>query len=64
MTWCYYRDRTLEDTLGDKDVEKATMKAADKGFETRTVPTLLLGREVGNMYCASLYGGLASLMAW
>ena len=32
-------------------------------FENKTVPTLLLAREVGNMYTASLYGGLASLLA-
>lgn len=39
------------------------MKAAAEAYELRTVPTILLGQEVGNMYTASLYGGLASLMA-
>ena len=39
------------------------MKAAAEAYELRTVPTILLGQQVGNMYTASLYGGLASLMA-
>ena len=39
------------------------MKCSSPEFEKKTVPTLLLGKEVGNMYTASLYGGLASLLA-
>ena len=58
-----FRGRTLQDTLGDKDIEKLSMKAAAEAYELRTVPTILLGQQVGNMYTASLYGGLASLMA-
>lgn len=54
---------TLEKTLGDKDIEKASMKAAGDSYQSKTVPTVLLGKEVGNMYTASLYGGLVSLLA-
>lgn len=32
-------------------------------YHTKTEPSVLLGKEVGNMYTASLYGGLASLLA-
>lgn len=55
--------RTLEDTLGDKDVEKTVLKCSTKEFKEKTDTSLLLGREVGNMYTASLYGGLASVLA-
>lgn len=39
------------------------MKVSTTEFAAKTSDSLLLGREVGNMYCASLYGGLASLFA-
>lgn len=39
------------------------MKAAADTYSIKTQPSVLLGTEVGNMYTASLYGGLASLMA-
>lgn len=58
-----FSGRTLESTIGDRDVEKASMENSAVEFENKTVPTLLLAREVGNMYTASLYGGLASLLA-
>ena len=57
------RGRTLEDTIGDKDVERQLVKVSASEFKAKTTDGLLLGREVGNMYCASLYGGLASLFA-
>ena len=55
--------RTLEDTIGDKTVERLLVKVSSAEFAAKTSDSLLLGREVGNMYCASLYGGLASLFA-
>ena len=58
------RGRTLQDTVGDREVEKAFMKASSDLFQSRTGPSLLLGQEVGNMYTASLYGALASLLTW
>ena len=57
------RGRTLEDTIGDKDVERLLVKVSGAEFRAKTTDSLLLGREVGNMYCASLYGGIASLFA-
>lgn len=57
------KGRTLEDTMGDKAVERLMMKSSGAEFQAKTDPSLLLGREVGNMYTASLYGGLASLLA-
>lgn len=55
--------RSLESTLGDKEVEKLLLKSTTMDFKEKTQPSILLGTEVGNMYTASLYGGLASLLA-
>ena len=55
--------RSLESTVGDRDVEKLMLKSSAADFKAKTDTSLLLGREVGNMYTASLYGGLASLLA-
>lgn len=57
------RGKTLESTMGDRDVEKLMLKSSAAEFKSKTDPTSLLGKEVGNMYTASLYGGLASLLA-
>ena len=54
--------RSLESTLGDRDVEKLLVKSTALLFKEKTEPSVLLGTEVGNMYTASLYGGLASLL--
>lgn len=54
--------RSLESTLGDRDVEKLLLKSSGSEFREKTQPSVLLGTEVGNMYTASLYGGLASLL--
>ena len=55
--------QSLESTLGDRDVEKLLLKSTALDFKEKTQPSVLLGTEVGNMYTASLYGGLASLLA-
>lgn len=55
--------RTLESTLGDKGAEKLLLKNSAQDYINKTQPSTLLGTSVGNMYTASLYGGLASLLA-
>lgn len=54
--------RSLDSTLGDRDVERLLMKNTALVFKEKTEPSVLLGTQVGNMYTASLYGGLASLL--
>jgi hydroxymethylglutaryl-CoA synthase len=54
--------RSLDSTLGDREVEKLLLKNTQLDFKHKTEPSVLLGTEVGNMYTASLYGGLASLL--
>ena len=55
--------RKLEDTVFDRDVEKAFMKASEGAFRSKVAPALVVAKEVGNMYTASLYGGIVSLLA-
>ncbi len=47
----------------DRDVEKAFMKASEGAFRSKVAPALVVAKEVGNMYTASLYGGIVSLLA-
>lgn len=54
------RDIKLEDTYFDRSVESAVMNASKELFNAKTKPSLLASNQVGNMYTASLYGGLAS----
>ena len=59
----YYRDKKLEETYFDKETEKAFLKASGAVYEKKVYPAMLLARENGNMYTASLYGGILSLLA-
>ncbi|KNE69271.1 hydroxymethylglutaryl-CoA synthase [Allomyces macrogynus ATCC 38327] len=52
----------LETSYFDKDVEKAFVGVSKDFFATRTEPSLLTCKMIGNMYCASLYGSLLSLL--
>jgi len=52
----------LEDSYFNKDVEKAFMDASKVTFESKTEPSLLIAKNVGNMYTPSLYGGLVSFI--
>jgi len=61
-----FRNVKLEETFQDeakaKEIEKATMKCSQMIFNKKTLPSLCLAQEVGNMYTPSLYGCLASLL--
>ncbi|CAG9863500.1 unnamed protein product [Phyllotreta striolata] len=57
-----YRKIKLEDTYFDRDVEKAFVEVSKQQFVDKTKPSLLVAAQVGNMYTASLYGGLISLL--
>jgi hydroxymethylglutaryl-CoA synthase len=51
------------DTIYNKDVEKAFAALAKSRMQTKLEPTMEVVRNVGNMYTASVYGGLASLLS-
>ncbi|ENN70229.1 hydroxymethylglutaryl-CoA synthase 1 [Dendroctonus ponderosae] len=50
----------LKDSYFDRDVEKAFLSASNAAFLQRTLPSLLIAANIGNMYTSSLYGGLVS----
>ncbi|CAI5929372.1 unnamed protein product [Closterium sp. NIES-64] len=52
-----------EKSLVDRDLEKTAMRVAGPVYSSKVGPTTLVGKRVGNMYCASLYGSLSSLLA-
>lgn len=50
----------LKDSYFDRDVEKAFLGVSNAAYLQRTLPSLLIAANIGNMYTASLYGGLVS----
>ncbi|XP_065905062.1 hydroxymethylglutaryl-CoA synthase 1-like [Dysidea avara] len=58
-----YKDKKMTDTYFDKETEKTFLKASGPVYEKRVVPTILVAQQNGNMYTASVYGGVVSLLA-
>jgi hydroxymethylglutaryl-CoA synthase len=52
----------LEETYFNKDVEKAFVELSKPLFKEKVDISLLMARQIGNMYCGSLYGSLLSLL--
>jgi hydroxymethylglutaryl-CoA synthase len=50
------------DSLLNRDLEKVSQQVAKKHYDVKVAPTTMLPKELGNMYCASLYAGLATLV--
>ncbi|KAH7276396.1 hypothetical protein KP509_39G005200 [Ceratopteris richardii] len=57
-----YRCLPLEESYSNRDLEKVSQQVAKPFYATKVEPATLIPKQVGNMYCASLYGGLASLL--
>jgi len=57
------RDLSYEQSLSDKSVEKTFMALSKKRFQQRVQPSIQVPTMCGNMYCASVYGGLVSLLS-
>jgi hydroxymethylglutaryl-CoA synthase len=56
-------DLDYEKSLSDKVVEKTFLGLAKKRFNERVQPSIEVPTMCGNMYCASVWGGLVSLVA-
>jgi len=50
-------------SLTDKNVEKVFVTASKSSFSKKTDPAMACSKRLGNMYTASLYGCLASLLS-
>lgn len=57
------RELDYERSLSDRNIEKAFMGLSKKRFEERVKPSLLAPTQCGNMYTASVYSGLVSLLS-
>lgn len=57
-----FKNVELGNSYFDKDLEKAFTTITKGIFEKKTKPSLLMANQIGNMYTASLYGGLVSLL--
>ncbi|XP_057317361.1 hydroxymethylglutaryl-CoA synthase 1-like [Hydractinia symbiolongicarpus] len=61
-----YRDFTLDKTFDDplvfKEIERTSVQCSKSIYEAKTKPSTLLATNIGNMYTASLYGSLVSLL--
>ncbi|KJE90152.1 hydroxymethylglutaryl-CoA synthase 1, variant [Capsaspora owczarzaki ATCC 30864] len=51
-----------EDSYFDRELESAFLERSKKTYAEKTQPTVLLAKQLGNMYTGSLYGGLVSLL--
>ncbi|RGB30289.1 hydroxymethylglutaryl-coenzyme A synthase C terminal-domain-containing protein [Rhizophagus diaphanus] len=58
-----FKDMSAEESFRSKDLEKAFITLSKSDYNKRVIPTLLAATQIGNMYCASLYGSLASLLS-
>lgn len=57
------RDMDYKKSLTDKVVEKTFMTLTKKRFQERVNPAIQVATLCGNMYCGSVWGGLASLVS-
>ncbi|EGD94974.1 hydroxymethylglutaryl-CoA synthase [Trichophyton tonsurans CBS 112818] len=57
------RSLDYEKSVTDKTVEKTFMALSKKRFNERIAPSIEVATQCGNMYCASVYGGLVSLLS-
>ena len=58
----FFRNIKLEDSYNDRDLEKLLLTLSSDIFLKKTDPSLMLAREIGNMYTASLYACLISYL--
>ncbi|KAI0011508.1 hydroxymethylglutaryl-CoA synthase [Xylariaceae sp. FL0662B] len=56
------RDMDYKKSLSDKVVEKTFMTLTKKRYNERVSPAIQIATNCGNMYCASLWSGLASII--
>lgn len=57
------KDLSYDQSVSDKTVEKTFMGLAKKRFAARVQPSIEVPTMCGNMYCASVYASLVSLLS-
>ncbi|KAJ5071917.1 hydroxymethylglutaryl-coa synthase [Anaeramoeba ignava] len=57
-----FLDLKLEDTYFNREIEDNFKKISHESYNKKVDPSTLISNNCGNLYCGSLYGGLASLI--
>jgi hydroxymethylglutaryl-CoA synthase len=58
-----FLDLPYKSTITDKTIEKSFMALGKEDYAQRVTPSMRCAARCGNMYTASLYGGLASVLS-
>lgn len=58
-----FRKMSYEESLADRTIENIFMKLSEAAFTKRVQPSIQIPKCCGNMYTASLYSSLASLLS-
>ena len=58
-----WADTPWAETYGDRELDKAAAGVASEAHAAKVAPGTAFGRNVGNMYAGSLYGGLLGAVA-
>ncbi|KAG8050500.1 hypothetical protein GUJ93_ZPchr0009g1978 [Zizania palustris] len=57
-----FSNLTVEESYQSRDLEKASQQVAKHLYDIKVGPSTLLPKQIGNMYTASLYAALASVV--
>lgn len=57
-----FKNIDLENSYFNKELEQTFMSYSNSLFEQFTFPSLFLSKQLGNIYCGSLYACLLSLL--
>jgi len=58
-----FKSMSLKDSYFSKELERAFMALSKPLYETKVLSSLLCAKELGNLYCGSVYAGLISLLS-
>ncbi|CAG8718007.1 14177_t:CDS:2, partial [Dentiscutata heterogama] len=58
-----FKGMNTEESLQSKELEKAFVEVSKPSYTNKVLPNLLAATKIGNMYCASLYACLATLLS-
>jgi len=58
-----YKELPIEQTYLNVEIEKTIVSETKEEFEKKVLPSLYLSKELGNLYCGSLYACLLSLLS-
>ena len=60
-TSMFLRHVAVEDSYTNRELERSFISHSKEQFDRKTAPSLLIPKNVGNMYTATLYSCIASL---